>query len=154
MTISAGILLYRKKGKSIEFLLVHPGGPFFKNKDKGWWTIPKGEPEEDEKLQDTATRELKEETGIEVHDNLIPLGQIKQKGGKTVHAWAAGGDWNPESGLPADTFEMEWPPRSGKKQSFPEVDQARWFTPEAPKEYINAAQTELIERLINTLKGD
>ncbi|MGB3183118.1 MAG: NUDIX domain-containing protein [Cyclobacteriaceae bacterium] len=150
MTTSAGILLYKIENSSYRFLLVHPGGPYFRKKDKGWWTIPKGEPEEGEELIETAKREMEEETGIVVSDP-TPLGSIKQKGGKTVHAWAASGDWEPEEGLPENTFEIEWPPRSGKKQAFPEVDKAAWFTLDEAKDHINKAQIELLIRLVEKL---
>lgn len=147
MTISAGILLYRMHQKDVQFLLVHPGGPFFKNKNKGWWTIPKGEPEEGEALLTTAIREMAEETGITVTAP-EPLGHIKQKGGKVVHAWACRGDWNPDQGLPTNLFEMEWPPKSGIRKAFPEIDQARWFDYQSAKDHINEAQIPLLNRAL------
>jgi predicted NUDIX family NTP pyrophosphohydrolase len=150
MTTSAGILLYRMDNSGPQFLLVHPGGPYFRKKDKGWWTIPKGIPEEGEKLENTAIREMKEETGIDV-TGLRPLGSIKQKGGKEVHAWAATGHWNEEDGLPENTFEIEWPPRSGKKQAFPEIDKAEWMTYEKARDCINQAQIPLLDRLMEMM---
>src|SRR4051812_30442175 len=124
---SAGIVLYRSKSSSIEILLVHPGGPFFAKKDLGAWSIPKGEFLEGEDPQEVAKRELEEETGYKVTTSLTPLTEIKQKGGKKVFAWAAEGDLDP-TGIKSNTFSMEWPPKSGKVQEFPEVDKAEWFS--------------------------
>ncbi len=151
---SAGILVHRRlSGGSLELLLVHPGGPYFRKKDAGWWTIPKGEPDDGEALEAAAARELREELGLEATGELVALGSVRQKGGKEVHAWAMVGnlpdDWA-ESWDPAghSTFEIEWPPRSGRRQSFPEVDRAEWFGVPEALEKINAAQRELIERLV------
>src|SRR5690242_18981597 len=119
--ISAGLLMFRKKNNSFEFLLVHPGGPFWKNKDDGAWTIPKGEAHPEEDLLARAKIEFKEELGIEAPGNFISLGSIKQKGGKTVHAWAFEGDLPDGFELRSNTFEIEFPPRSGKFKEFPEV---------------------------------
>jgi predicted NUDIX family NTP pyrophosphohydrolase len=144
---SAGILLYQRSCNGLSFFLVHPGGPYFRKKNKGWWGIPKGLPMEDEELEKAAIRELREETGITITGPLLPIGEIKQKGGKIIHAWAA------EMGLPVgwelecNTFTLEWPPRSGKFTNFPEVDDARFFTEEEAMEYINPAQAEFINRL-------
>lgn len=145
--LSAGLLMYRLVEDSLEVLLVHPGGPFFKNKDLGWWTIPKGLVEEGEDILAAAHREFLEETGIVAHPPFIPLGSIKQKGGKQVEAWGFQGQWLESDGFTSNTFELEWPPRSGRKQSFPEVDLAKWFPEQEAMKKINSAQTELIHRL-------
>jgi predicted NUDIX family NTP pyrophosphohydrolase len=144
---SAGILLYKRSGRRLEVLLVHPGGPFFKNKDKGWWTIPKGEPAEGEELIDVARREFKEELGLDASAELIELGSVKQKGGKVVHAWAAEGDLPKDFELHCNTFKLEWPPKSGRFTDCPEIDKAQFFDLPTAREYINAAQVEFIERL-------
>jgi predicted NUDIX family NTP pyrophosphohydrolase len=143
---SAGLLVFRRTNKILEVLLVHPGGPFFKKKDDGAWSIPKGEYEEGEDGLTAATREFEEELGAHVDGMFIPLITIKQKGGKLVHAWAV--EASPDiTGFRSNTFTMEWPPRSGKKQEFPEVDKAEWFTPEEAKRKINTAQIPLIDEL-------
>src|SRR5690349_2485033 len=121
--ISAGLLMYRKV-PGLEFFLVHPGGPYFKNKTLGVWSIPKGLPENDEDLLITAQREFKEETGITPSPPFDPLGSIQQKAGKIVHAWSFSGSWDPTTGITCNTFSIEWPPRSGRFQEFPEQDQA------------------------------
>jgi predicted NUDIX family NTP pyrophosphohydrolase len=143
---SAGILLYRKKIDSLQVFLVHPGGPFFKNKDEGSWSVPKGEYPADEEPLTAAKREFKEETGQEITGDFIPLNPIKQKGGKTVLAWAVKGDINPEN-IISNTFEIEWPPRSGKKQTFHEVDRGEWFDLETAKIKINPAQAAFLTEL-------
>jgi len=143
---SAGILLYRIVDGQLQVFLVHPGGPFFKNKDDGSWSIPKGEFTDDENALDAAKREFLEETGQSIDGNFIELEPIQQKGGKTVHAWAVEGNIDHES-IVSNTFEIEWPPRSGKKQSFPEIDRAAWFDMETAKVKINAAQSGLIKEL-------
>ncbi|MEO8406358.1 MAG: NUDIX domain-containing protein [Chitinophagaceae bacterium] len=146
---SAGILLYRMNNKEIEVLLVHPGGPFWKNKDEGSWTIPKGEADDDnEELLATAIREFEEETGTALKGNFIELTPVKQKSGKLVYAWAIKGDLN-EKKITSNTFEIEWPPKSGKMQSFPEIDRAEWFIIKQAKEKINAAQVALLDELID-----
>ena len=144
--ISAGILLYRIRDDNVEVLLVHPGGPFFRNKDAGSWSIPKGETDDDEDLLAVARRELEEETGLKPAGPFVPLKPIKQKGGKIVHAWACAGDCDP-SQLKSNTFTLEWPPRSGKLQEFPEVDRAGFFDLATAKEKINPAQAALLEEL-------
>ena len=143
---SAGILLYRFVSDRLQVFLVHPGGPFFKNKDEGSWSIPKGEFADYENPLDAAKREFLEETGQSIDGNFIELTAIHQKGGKTVHAWAVEGDIDHET-IVSNTFEIEWPPRSGKKQIFPEIDRAAWFDIEAAKDKINSAQADLIKEL-------
>jgi predicted NUDIX family NTP pyrophosphohydrolase len=144
---SAGLLLYRRAGAGLEVLLVHPGGPLWARKDDGAWSIPKGEYTDGEDPLAAAMRELEEELGAApALGELVDLGEIRQKGGKVVRAWAAEADLDPET-LHSNTFEMEWPPRSGHRQEFPEVDRAAWMTPEQAKIKINPAQAELLERL-------
>jgi predicted NUDIX family NTP pyrophosphohydrolase len=143
---SAGILLYRKSSGILEVLLVHPGGPFWARKDDHAWSIPKGECMPDETPLEAARRELAEETGIRLEAEPLPLGQVKQPGGKTVHAWAAEQDFDPAA-LSSNTFEIEWPPHSGTLRRFPEVDRAGWFTIEDARRKILKGQLDLIERL-------
>ncbi|SDP31614.1 Predicted NTP pyrophosphohydrolase, NUDIX family [Mucilaginibacter sp. OK268] len=147
---SAGILLYRKTEGKLQVFLVHPGGPFFKNKDDGGWSIPKGEFLDDEDPLKAAKREFEEETGQGIIGKFIHLNPIIQKGGKKVHAWAVEGDINHLS-VKSNHFEMEWPPRSGRQQSFPEVDRAEWFDVDIAKVKINQAQVEFIEELVEKL---
>jgi len=152
---SAGILLFRRQGGEVEFLLVHPGGPFWARKDAGAWSIPKGQIEDEEEPRACAIRELEEELGEAPEldpAQLIELGSIRQKAGKTVEAWAAEADFDPAS-LASNTFAMEWPPRSGNQQEFPEVDRAEWFGPEAAHEKILPAQGELLDRLLERLES-
>jgi len=133
----------------MEVLLVHPGGPFWAKKDLGAWSVPKGEVDEGEDPRACALRELGEELGSGLGlsaGDLTELGSVRQKGGKTVHCWAAEGDFDPAE-LRSNTFTMEWPPRSGKEREFPEVDRAEWFGLEAAREKINPAQAELLDRL-------
>ncbi|MDQ3069470.1 MAG: NUDIX domain-containing protein [Acidobacteriota bacterium] len=146
MKESAGVLVYRRR-PALEVLLVHPGGPFWRNKDAGAWTIPKGELAAGEDPRACALRELREETGLAIDGPVVELDTITQKGGKRVRAFAAESDFDP-SGLTSNTFDMEWPPRSGRRQTFPEVDRAEWFGPDAAREKINAAQAALIDSLI------
>jgi len=143
---SAGLLLYRRRDRELEVLLVHPGGPYWTNKDAGAWTIPKGELGEGETPLETARRELVEETGIHPSGPLVGLGAIRQKGGKLVHAWALEHDVD-AAGIVSNTFELEWPPRSGRRQAFPEVDQARWFSLDEARRRINPAQAAFIDAL-------
>ncbi len=145
--VSAGLLLFRRRGGNLEILLVHPGGPFFVRKDDGAWSIPKGEAAADEDLLARAQIEFEEELGIAPIGNFIPLGWIKQKGGKTVHAWAVEGDLPEAFQLDSNSFEMEWPPRSGRRQTFPEIDRAEFFDEETARRKINPAQAELFDRL-------
>ena len=142
---SAGILLYRQKRKELEVFLVHPGGPFWKNKDAGAWTIPKGEFEDEDPLV-AAKRELLEETGLSVKGTVLALTPIKQKSGKIVYAFALEGDADPAS-VKSNSFEMEWPPKSGRMQQFPEVDRAAWFSMEEAKQKIIEAQVALLIEL-------
>jgi predicted NUDIX family NTP pyrophosphohydrolase len=144
--VSAGLLLYRSRPAGPEVLLVHPGGPFFRNKDEGAWTIPKGEAGESESLLQVAVREFREETGVEAKGPFLPLEPIRQKGGKRVHAWAFEGDCDPRA-LRSNTFELEWPPRSGRKALFPEVDRADFFDLPAARIKINPAQVALLDSL-------
>lgn len=145
-SVSAGLMMYRRREGAIEVLLVHPGGPFWKKRDAGAWTIPKGEPSEGEALIAAARREFREETGLEPTGELIELGVVRQKGGKEVHAWAFEGDCDPAS-LQSSTFSLEWPPRSGKWRDFPEVDRAEFFELSAAREKINPAQVALLDAL-------
>jgi predicted NUDIX family NTP pyrophosphohydrolase len=150
---SAGILLFRRKGGEVEFLLIHPGGPFWEKKDAGAWSIPKGQIEDGEEPRACAIRELEEELGAAPEldpEQLIELGSIKQKAGKVVEAWAAEADFDPAT-LASNSFAMEWPPRSGTQQEFPEVDRAQWFDLEEAKEKILPAQAELLDRLLERL---
>lgn len=151
---SAGILLFRRgEGGGVEVLLVHPGGPFWKRRDEGAWSIPKGEIEPGEEPVAAALRELGEELGPAPQldpDSLIDLGSVRQRAGKVVEAWAAEGDFDPER-LQSISFEMEWPLRSDTQATFPEVDRAQWFTPEAARAKILAGQVPLIERLLERL---
>jgi predicted NUDIX family NTP pyrophosphohydrolase len=144
---SAGIVVFKRKDARLEVLLVHPGGPFWKNKDTGAWSIPKGEPEEGEELLSAAQRELREEIGLEPQGDFTDLGTIQQKGGKTVHAWAFEVDPATAVAQVSNSFELEWPPRSGKMQTFPEIDRAEFFTIEAAETKINPAQRAFLERL-------
>lgn len=144
---SAGILGYRRRAGSLEVLLVHPGGPFWKNKDEGAWSIPKGEPAEGEDLLAAAVRELREEIGLEAQAKLIDLGWVKQRGGKTVYAWAMELDLDAAIFAESNTFEIEWPPRSGKMQTFPEIDRAEFFRAEVAEKKINPSQSVFLERL-------
>ncbi|HEY1544019.1 MAG TPA: NUDIX domain-containing protein [Xanthobacteraceae bacterium] len=143
---SAGLLMYRHSGAHPEVLLVHPGGPFWAKKDRGAWSIPKGEYVDDEEPLAAAQREFFEETGAQPRGAFAPLGEVRQPGGKHVTAWAVEGDFDPAA-LVSTTFELEWPPRSGRTRSFPEVDRARWFSLEEAREKIIAGQRPLIGRL-------
>ena len=150
---SAGLLMYRRRREGgIEVLLVHPGGPFWKNKDDGAWTIPKGEVAEGEDLLATARREFEEETGTAPRGEFVSLGSIKQKGGKIVHAWAVEGEID-TSAIRSNTFTMEWPPRSGKRATFPEIDRGEFFDLETARRKMNPAQGALLQRLELTLRG-
>jgi predicted NUDIX family NTP pyrophosphohydrolase len=147
---SAGILMYRRTGREPEFLLAHPGGPFWARKDDGAWTIPKGEPNPGEELLAAAQREFHEETGFTAAGPFIELGAVKQPGGKIIHAWAAEGDADPQH-LTSNKFVMEWPPKSGKSATFPEVDRAGWFTSGEARRKILKGQIPLIESLLRRM---
>jgi predicted NUDIX family NTP pyrophosphohydrolase len=152
---SAGILLFRRHGGEVEFLLVHPGGPFWGKKDAGAWSIPKGQIESEEEPRACAIRELEEELGAAPEldpEQLTELGSIRQRAGKVVEAWAAEEDFDPAT-LNSNTFSMEWPPRSGNQQEFPEVDRAEWFDLSTAREKILPAQAELLDRLLEQLEG-
>ncbi|MQW89770.1 NUDIX domain-containing protein [Sinorhizobium saheli] len=143
---SAGILLHRYEGDRLQVLLVHPGGPFWSNKDTGAWSIPKGEYEPDEEPEAAARREFLEETGIAAPGPLESLGEERLKSGKLLTAYACESDFD-ISGLRSNMFEMEWPPHSGKMQFFPEVDRAGWFTLEEARGKINPSQRPFLDRL-------
>jgi predicted NUDIX family NTP pyrophosphohydrolase len=150
---SAGILLYRRAGAALEVLLVHPGGPFWARKDAGAWSIPKGEHDDAEDPQACARREFAEETGMELGPGeLADLGTVRLKSGKRVAAWAAEGELDADA-IRSNTFEVEWPPRSGRRQAFPEVDRAGWFGLEAAREKLNPAQVAFLDRLRDLLDG-
>jgi len=145
--VSSGILLYRRPGGRLEVLLAHPGGPYFARKDGGHWTIPKGEVDPGEELVSVGRREFEEETGQPVPEGPSrELGSIVQKGGKIVHAWAVEGDLDPDAGA-SNTFEVEWPPGSGRRQSFPEIDRVAWFDADEARRRIKATQIPFIDRL-------
>jgi predicted NUDIX family NTP pyrophosphohydrolase len=147
--VSAGILLYRFRQGELEVLLGHPGGPFFTHKWDGHWTIPKGEVEGDEELSAVALREFEEETGHPAPGpevDLIPLGEVTQKGGKLVVAWAVEGDLDPATAV-SNTFSMEWPPGSGRRIDVPEIDQVAWFSPTEARRRVKSTQAPLIDRL-------
>jgi predicted NUDIX family NTP pyrophosphohydrolase len=153
-TRSAGILLFRKaEGGEIEVLLVHPGGPYWQNRDLGAWSIPKGEIEAGEEPRAAALRELAEEVGpvpaLPEHE-LTELGSIRQRAGKVVEAWAAEADFDPAK-LASITFSMEWPPRSGNEREFPEVDRAEWFGIDQAREKILPTQATFLDRLLEHL---
>jgi len=143
---SAGILLYRMNDNLLQVFLVHPGGPFFRKKDEGAWSIPKGEYLDGEEALAAAKREFEEETGQSVNGNFIKLTPVKQKSGKVVYAWAVEGDID-HTNIVSNLFEIEWPPKSGKKASFPEIDRAGWFDIETARVKINPGQVGLITEL-------
>lgn len=142
---SAGLLMYRRSGGHVEVLLVHPGGPFWMKKDTGAWSIPKGEYDDGEDAFAAATREFQEETGLVAQGPFLPLAPVMQSG-KIVQAWAFEGDCQPES-LRSSTFSLEWPPRSGRRQEFPEVDRAEWFGLEEARRKIIPGQVALLDEL-------
>jgi predicted NUDIX family NTP pyrophosphohydrolase len=152
---SAGLLLFRRKGRAkadVEVLLIHPGGPFWTRRDDGAWSIPKGVIGEGEDPLAAARREFTEETGHTPEGDAVPLGVVKQPGGKWVRVWAIAGDWDP-SLLSSNLFSMEWPPRSGRMQSFPEADRAAWFDlPEARRKILKgqAGFLDRLEALLNS----
>ena len=150
--VSAGLLMYSFNNRDLKVFLVHPGGPYFINKDNGYWGIPKGLQESNEDLMETAIREFREETGVNPSGDYLPLGSIKQKNGKVVHAWAFRTEKTEPVEFQSNKFEIEWPPNSGRKQSFPEVDKCGFFSPDIARIKIVQAQigfiTEL-EKLLN-----
>ena len=153
--ISAGLLTFFKNNNEVKYFLVHPGGPFFSKKDLGYWGIPKGLTEGDEELLTAAKREFEEETGIKPGtEKFIPLGTIKQKNGKTVHAWAFETKSDKPFELNCNTFEMDGPPKSGKKQHFPEVDRGGFFDEETARKKIYSAQMDFIDRLKEYIKNE
>lgn len=156
---SAGILLFRRAAAGLEVFLVHPGGPLFSRRDAGVWSLPKGEVEAAADPLEVALREFSEETGQRVAScapgaPFRPLGGVRQRGGKVVTAWAVEGDWPPSAELVSNHFEIEWPPGSGRRRSFPEVDRGGFFPLDEAREKINPAQVELLDRLLADLGGD
>jgi predicted NUDIX family NTP pyrophosphohydrolase len=150
---SAGILMYRLRNSTLEVFLVHPGGPYWAKKDPGAWSIPKGEFLQQEDRFGAAKREFQEETGFVPEGNFVALTPIKQPGGKFVYAWAVKGDCD-ATAIVSNTFSMEWPPRSGKYQEFPEVDRAEWFTIDVAKEKISKGQVALLKELSRMVERD
>jgi predicted NUDIX family NTP pyrophosphohydrolase len=150
---SAGVLVYRKRARTLEVLLVHPGGPFWAKRDAGAWSIPKGEYDDDEDPEAAARREFAEETGWTIEGRLTPLGAVRQKAGKVVTAFAAEGDFDAAT-LVSNSFEMEWPPRSGRKASFVEIDRAGWFALPEAHEKIIEGQRPFLDRLRDRLAGE
>jgi predicted NUDIX family NTP pyrophosphohydrolase len=149
---SAGVLLFRRTDPQLEVLLAHPGGPFWKNKDDGAWSIPKGEYADDEDPLAAAKREFAEETGVTPSGDFIPLGDVRQPGGKVVTAWAVEGDFD-TTNLRSNTFSMPWPPGSGKLREFPEIDRTEWFPLDVARRKILKGQSELLGRLVQYLPG-
>jgi predicted NUDIX family NTP pyrophosphohydrolase len=150
---SAGLLLYREISDHLEVLLVHPGGPFWAQKDEGAWSIPKGQLEDDEEPLATAKREFAEETGLKLPDiDMIPLEPLRQPSGKLVYAWAVKHDFDP-AGLKSNTFSMEWPPKSGKYREFPEIDRAEWFTIKEASHKILKGQAPFLDQLQQNVKA-
>lgn len=148
--ISAGLLLFRRPAGGLELFLAHPGGPFWRGRDLGAWTIPKGLVAPGEELLAAARREFEEETGIVPREPFFPLGSVRQKAGKLIHAWAWEGDADPAA-IVSNTARHEWPRGSGRWLTFPEVDRCAWFEPGAARERLNPAQAELIDRLAAAL---
>jgi predicted NUDIX family NTP pyrophosphohydrolase len=144
--VSAGLLLFRRPGGRLEVFIAHPGGPFWKDRDSGAWTIPKGIVEAGEDFLAAARREFLEETSIQPNGPFIPLGSIRQKAGKTIHAWGWEGDADPAA-IVSNKMRTEWPRGSGRTIEFPEVDRAAWFDPATAKAKMNPAQAELVDRL-------
>ncbi|MEM6293599.1 MAG: NUDIX domain-containing protein [Myxococcota bacterium] len=153
--VSAGLLMCRRRDAGLQFLLAHPGGPYFSRKDAGAWTMPKGAIEEGETPMQAARREFREETGFDPTDGpFVELGQIRQKSGKIVHGWAFFGDADP-SKLRSERYEIEWPPRSGRRRSFPEVDRVAFFGAQMARVKMIAAQVPFIERMLEAVaRGD
>jgi predicted NUDIX family NTP pyrophosphohydrolase len=150
---SAGLLMYIFKDNELKIFLVHPGGPYFVKKDEGSWSIPKGLIEDNEDSLDTAVREFEEETGLKPVGNFFPLGEVTLKSGKIVYAWAFEGTEDKNFIFKSNLFEMEWPPKSGRRENFPEVDKYDFFSVEEAKAKINSSQIPLIDNLINYLNN-
>ena len=150
--VSAGLLMYRSGGDGLLVLLVHPGGPFFRSKDDGAWSIPKGEVEPGENLLEAALREFGEEIGVTPTGRFLALTPVRKKGGKVVHAWAVEGECDPAM-IRSNTFTIEWPPRSGRQVEFPEIDRAAFFGPAEARRKVNAGQIPLIDELERLVKG-
>jgi predicted NUDIX family NTP pyrophosphohydrolase len=150
--LSAGLLLYRRPQGGLEVFLAHPGGPFWRGRDLGAWTIPKGLVTAGEELLDAARREFEEETGIAPREPFLPLGSIRQKAGKVIHAWAWEGNADPAT-IVSNTTSCEWPRGSGRTLTYPEVDRCAWFEPNAARTKLNPAQAELIDRLEAALQA-
>lgn len=148
---SAGVLLYRRRGGAVEVLLVHPGGPYWANKDDGAWSIPKGEVEAGERPLDAARREFAEETGAVVDGEFLPLPPVRSRSGKLIHAWAVAGDFDCAQ-LRSATFVLQWPPRSGELREYPEVDRAAWFDLERARGKISRGQAPLLDALRESLR--
>lgn len=144
--LSAGLLMYRCRGCAVEVFLAHPGGPFWKNKDDGAWSIPKGEYAEGESAIEAAQREFREETGFEPGTDLISLGEVKQPSRKLISVWAFEGDCDPAN-LRSNLFSLEWPPKSGRMTEFPEIDRAAWFTLDAARSKLLKGQLPFLDRL-------
>ena len=151
MKRSAGILLYRRNGKDFEFFLVHPGGPFWRNRDAGAWTVPKGAIEPGEDPLAAARREFTEETGFAIDGEFVELGTFKQPGGKLVAVWTVEGDCDPEK-LTSNEFEMDWPPRSGKRQRFPEIDRGGWFCVAEARDKLLIGQRPMLDCFLEIRK--
>jgi predicted NUDIX family NTP pyrophosphohydrolase len=149
---SAGLLMYRLKSQQLEVLLAHPGGPYLKNKDLGYWGIPKGEVENEESYLAAAIREFHEETGIDAQGDFVALGSVVLSSGKTVFAWAFQGDWDEATPLKSNLFPLEWPPHSGRQEWFPEIDKAAFFPVGVAKQKMSSAQAEFIVRLQTILQ--
>lgn len=151
--ISSGLLMFRIQDGFLQIFLAHPGGPFYRNRDAGHWTIPKGELAAGESPFNAAIREFEEETGLQPHEPFIDLGSIRQKGGKIVYCWAFEGNTNPLCSIRSNHFEMEWPPHSGHLQSFPEIDRMEFFGLAEGREKLMEVQWPFVERLIANLES-
>jgi predicted NUDIX family NTP pyrophosphohydrolase len=152
--ISAGLLMYRRRGGVLEVFIAHPGGPWFPHREVDVWTIPKGEIEPNEEPLAAAIREFQEEVGIVPNAPYFELGSIRQRGGKTVHAWGFEGDWDESQPIHSNTIEVEWPPGSGRQTVWPEIDKAGFFTLDAARSKMKLAQQPLLDRLVASLKGN
>jgi predicted NUDIX family NTP pyrophosphohydrolase len=149
--VSAGLLMFRRRNGVLEVFIAHPGGPWFPHRDFDVWTIPKGEIEPNEEPLVAAVREFQEEVGLEPKPPYLPLGSIKQRGGKTVHAWGFEGDWDESQPIRSNRMQVEWPPESGQMTTWPEIDKAAFFTVAAAREKLKLAQQPLLDRLMTAL---